>query len=119
VITAGAVRSDETWVGYSSQGPGPELLAVQKPDLCAPSQFCESYDAALLSSGSSAACAMTAGVVAALRGNPKWDQVTVPPETLRVALTTSARKPAGPAGWDNRLGFGILDAAAAIAALPP
>jgi hypothetical protein len=119
VITAGAVRSDETWVGYSSQGPGPELLAVQKPDLCAPSQFCETHDAALLSSGTSAACAMAAGVVAALRGNPKWDQVSVPPEAMRAALIATARKPTGPAGWDGRLGFGIVDAAATIAALPP
>jgi subtilisin family serine protease len=118
VITAGAVRSDETWIGYSSQGPGPELLAVQKPDLCAPSQFCETYDAASLSSGTSAACAIIAGVVAALRGNPKWDQVTVTPEALKAALIASARKPLGPAGWDERLGFGILDAAATIAALP-
>jgi Subtilase family len=119
VITAGAVRSDETWVGYSSQGPGPELLAVQKPDLCAPSQFCETNDAALLSSGTSASCAITAGVVAALRSNPKWDQVSVTPEALKAALIAAARKPHGPAGWDDRLGFGILDAAAAIAALPP
>jgi hypothetical protein len=119
VITAGAVRSDETWVGYASQGPAPELLSAQKPDLCAPSQFCETLDAASLSSGTSASCAMTAGVVAALRGNPAWDQGTVTPEALRAALIAGARKPHGPAGWDGRLGFGIIDAAAIIAALPP
>jgi Subtilase family len=118
VITVGAVRSDETWVGYSSQGPGPETLSLAKPDLCAPSQFCETYDAASLSSGTSASCAMAAGVVAALRGNPAWDQVTVTPEMLRQALIDAARKPAGPAGWDGRMGFGILDAAATIDALP-
>jgi Subtilase family len=114
VITVGAVRSDETWVGYSSQGPGPETLAVEKPDLCAPSQFCETYDAASLSSGSSASCAMAAGVVAALRSNPGWDQVTVAPEALRTALIGAARKPHGPAGWDGRMGYGILDATATI-----
>jgi hypothetical protein len=119
VITAGAVRADETWVGYSSQGPGPAMLAVQKPDLCAPSQFCETLDANALSSGTSAACAMTAGVVAALRGNPAWDQVSVTPEALRAALIASARKPVGPPGWDDRTGAGILDVAATIAALPP
>ena len=27
VITVGAVRTDETWLGYSSQGPGPTALA--------------------------------------------------------------------------------------------
>jgi hypothetical protein len=114
VTTVGAVRSDETWIGYSSQGPGPETLAVEKPDLCAPSQFCETYDAASLSSGTSASCAMAAGVVAALRSNPVWDQITLTPEALRLALISSARKPFGPSGWDGRTGFGILDAAATI-----
>ena len=106
VITAGAVRSDETWVGYSSQGPGPELLAVRKPDLCAPSQFCETFDAALLSSGTSASCAMTAGVVAALRGNPGWNQVAVPPGALKAALIAGARKPHGPAGMGRQAWLG-------------
>jgi hypothetical protein len=117
VITAGAVRTDELWLGYSSQGPGPVALATQKPDLCAPSQFCETNDAATVNSGSSAACAMTAGVVAALRGNPAWDQATVTPSAMKAALIASARKTLGP-GWDERLGFGILDAAGAIAQLP-
>lgn len=114
VLTVGAVRSDETWIGYSSQGPGPETLAVEKPDLCTPSQFCETYDAASLNSGTSASCALAAGVVAALRSNPIWNQTTLTPEALRLALTGSARKPPGPAGWDGRMGFGILDAAATI-----
>jgi hypothetical protein len=117
VLTAGAVRSDETWVGFSSQGPGPELLATQKPDLCAPSQFCETNDANSQSTGSSASCAMTAGIVAALRSNPDWDQTNVPPQALKAALMQSARKPNGPPGWDNRMGFGIIDAGAAIASL--
>src|SRR5262249_41078738 len=38
VLTAGAVRADETWIGYSSQGPGQSNLELAKPDLCAPSQ---------------------------------------------------------------------------------
>jgi hypothetical protein len=118
VITAGAVLTDETWLGYSSQGPGPVALATQKPDFCAPSQFCETNDASVLNSGTSAACAMTAGVLAALRSNPAWDQFTVTPATMKAALITSARKTLGPA-WNERLGYGILDAAKAIAQLPP
>jgi hypothetical protein len=117
VLTVGAVRSDETWTGYSSQGPGPELLAVQKPDLCAPSQFFETYDAARLSSGTSASCAMAGGVVAALRGNPAWDQFTVPPDVLKTALMAIPRKPDGLSGWDDRFGNGVLNAETAIAAL--
>jgi hypothetical protein len=117
VITAGAVRTDETWLGYSSQGPGPAALAILKPDLCAPSQFCETDDAAVLNSGSSAACAMTAGVLAALRSNPAWDQFAVTPAAMKAAMIASARKTLGP-GWNERLGYGILDAANAIAQLP-
>jgi hypothetical protein len=118
VLTVGAVRSDETWTGYSSQGPGPELLAVQKPDLCAPSQFYETHDAALLSTGTSAACAMAGGVVAALRSNPAWDQFTVPPDALKTALMAIPRKPDGSFEWDDRFGYGVLNAEKAIAALP-
>jgi Subtilase family len=114
VLTVGAVLSDETWVGYSSQGPGPETLAWEKPDLCAPTQFCETYDAASLSSGTSASCAMTAGVIAALRSNPAWNQSTLTPEELRLAVINSARQPLGQPGWHSRLGFGIVDAAATI-----
>jgi hypothetical protein len=118
VLTVGAVRSDETWTGYSSQGPGPELLAVQKPDLCAPSQFVETYDAALLSSGTSAACAMAGGVVAALRSNLAWSQAAVTPQTLKAALMAIPRKSDGLTGWDDRFGFGVLDAKQAMATLP-
>jgi hypothetical protein len=118
VLTAGAVRSDETWLGYASQGPGPKLLAEEKPDLCAPSQFCETNDANSQSTGTSASCAMAAGIVAALRSNKDWNQTAVTPQALKAALLDSARKPNGPPGWDNRLGFGIIDAAATIAALP-
>jgi hypothetical protein len=119
VITVGAVRSDEIWTGYSSQGPGPEALAVEKPDLCAPSQFVETYDAALLNSGTSAACAVVGGVVAALRSNPAWSQSTVIPQALKAALMAILRKPDGSVGWDDRLGYGIVNVEQAIGALPP
>jgi hypothetical protein len=119
VITVGAVRSDEIWTGYSSQGPGPEALAVEKPDLCAPSQFVEMYDAALLNSGTSAACAVAGGMVAALRSSPAWPQSAVPPQALKAALMAIPRKPDGSSGWDDRLGYGVLNAEQAIAALPP
>jgi hypothetical protein len=119
VITTGAVLSDETWVGYSSQGPGPNVngLAHDKPDFCAPSDFSETNDAAVRNSGTSTACGVTAGVVAALRSNPTWNQTLVPPAQLRQALIAGARQTHGP-GWNARLGHGILDAAAAIAKLP-
>ena len=125
VIAVGAVRSDATWLGFSSQGSDRAApadaapLTSRKPDICAPSQFVEQTDAGLLSSGTSAACGMAAGVVAALRGNPKWNQTDLPPAHLKAALSVSARKQPGAPRWDNRLGFGIIDAAAAIGLLPP
>src|ERR1700682_910590 len=118
VITAGAVLSDGRWAGYSSQGPGPNVhgLAHDKPDLSAPSDFRETNDAGVRNSGTSTACAMTAGVVAGLRSNPKWYQTLVPPAALRTALINGARKTLGP-GWNGRFGNGILDAKNAIALL--
>jgi hypothetical protein len=118
VITAGAVSSAETWIGASSQGPGPggPRLEPRKPDLCAPSNFREDDDAAVLNSGTSAACAITAGVVAALRSNPIWYQHLVSAAQMRNALISSARQTQLP-GWNGRLGHGILDAAGAMATL--
>jgi hypothetical protein len=110
VLTAGAVRVDATWPGYSSEGPGPTPnLYMQKPDLCAPSQFVSTgrYPP---STGTSAAAAVTAGIVCALRTN--WDQATVPPYILKLILNNTAMQPQGP-GWNRWLGNGILDASAA------
>jgi hypothetical protein len=115
VLTVGAVRADSMWLGYSAQGPGQLLLGPHKPDLCATSQFCEDGDAFSINTGTSAACGLAGGVVAALRSH--WDSTRVSPHQLKHALNHSARKPPG-LGWNNslghRLGNGILDAKAAF-----
>ena len=113
VLTIGAVRVDGLWLGYSSQGPGQPQLAHEKPDLCAPSQFAETYDAGMGNTGSSAACALAAGVVAALRS--RWNAQAIPPDALKGILMASARKTEGGA-WNGRVGRGVLDAAAAFQA---
>lgn len=122
VLTMGAVRADGMWIGYSSQGPGQSAFGsggrpVEKPDLCAPSHFVETTDGAWLSSGTSAACGVAAGAVAALRsaGSPL---ANVDPEALRCTLRQAARKPPDMrhgAGYDIRYGHGILDLAGALA----
>ncbi|MBV1797142.1 S8 family serine peptidase [Siccirubricoccus sp. G192] len=136
VLTVGAVRVDGTWLGYSSQGPGPRpeppeqagyaspsqdhppqgpeaaRLAHDKPDLCAPSQFADDEDAAGANTGTSAACGIAAGAVAALRSG--WSPCDLPPAMLRECLRRQARRPAG-AAWNNRLGWGILDLGATLA----
>jgi subtilisin family serine protease len=114
VLCVGAVRVDGAWCGYSSEGPGPyEHLSYQKPDFCAPSQFASARGGFPLSSGTSAAAAVAAGVVAALRSEPAWDQVAVRPEDLQQSLNSSARRPTPITGWGPKMGWGILDAGAA------
>jgi hypothetical protein len=120
VLTVGAVRVDGIWLGYSSQGPGQADLAgsyerkfaLQKPDVCAPSQFGAWGDAHTANTGTSAASAIAAGAVAALRS--KWPNAFTADELKQLLLTT-ARQPEGE-GWNGRLGHGIIDLAAAYAA---
>jgi subtilisin family serine protease len=111
VITAGAVLTNETWLGYSSQGPGQQRLGSEKPDFCAPSVFAETMDAHVLNTGTSTASALTAGVVAALRQG--WDTSLVSPQVLRQTLIATARKVQG-TDWSERWGYGVLNAAAAF-----
>ncbi|WP_156963748.1 S8 family serine peptidase [Muricoccus aerilatus] len=120
VLTAGAVRADGMWLGYSSEGPGqpgfrePPAPFSEKPDLCAPSQFAEDADAYLLSSGTSAACGLAAGALAALRGDGS-PHAGLSTSGLRAHLRGTARKPPwAAAGYDLRCGWGILDLAAAV-----
>ena len=113
VLTVGAVRADDMWLGYSSQGPGQPRLALgaEKPDLCAASQFVEDDDAFSINTGTSAACGLAGGVVAALRS--RWDTGSVPPRRLKQILNQTARRPVG-VPWSRslreRLGHGVLDA---------
>jgi subtilisin family serine protease len=131
VLTTGAVRTDARWLGNSSQGPGQPLLSRWKPDLCAPSNFRDLRDAFdgntngpfvgtttgspyIANTGTSAACGLTAGIMAALRS--RWDQTIVSPAQLIQILNANARKTEGP-GWREHLGNGILDAEATFNAL--
>jgi hypothetical protein len=116
VLTVGAVRCDRLWLGYSGQGPGPAALGYAKPDLCAPSQFAEPGDAFKHNGGTSAACGLAAGAVAALR--TRWDADEVPPTALRGFLAETASQPdATGARWNERYGFGILNCLAAAQAI--
>ncbi|HEY7384901.1 MAG TPA: S8/S53 family peptidase [Beijerinckiaceae bacterium] len=113
VLTVGAVRADGMWLGYSSQGPGQKQLGIRKPDLCAASNFRDDDDAFSIHTGTSAACAMAAGVIAALRS--KWHSQTVSPLALKDVLNQTALPSGGE--WNPRLGHGILNARAAFKAL--
>jgi subtilisin family serine protease len=114
VLTAGAVRPDGVWIGYSSQGPGQSNLSTAKPDLCAPSQFADDDDENPVNSGTSTSAALAAGTIAALRSLHR--KATLTPEEMRALLRDTAR--AGDPGEDDQFGRGILDAANALAELP-
>lgn len=115
VLTVGAITTHPLWIGTASQGRGFENLATEKPDLVAPSMFSERADRHTRNGGTSAACAIAAGVVAALR--QKWAPATVSPDDLKNILRKTAKRPGKPR-WDERIGCGVINAAAAIAALP-
>ena len=123
VLTVGAVRADGLWLGYSSQGPGTLQYASQaprtrcddeipsrKPDLCAVSQFREDDDAAAMNTGTSAACAIAAGVVAVCRS--QFGGRLSSADLKQLLIKTTTVKPSG--GWDNRIGHGILHLANAL-----
>jgi len=111
VLTVGACRSDRVWLGYSSQGPG--TLDPNKPDLCAPSEFTEDTNLATVNRGTSAACALTAGIVACLRS--RWNSKSVSPGELKDILNRTATNENGER--NDMIGNGILNASAACDAL--
>ncbi|MGF1659200.1 MAG: S8 family serine peptidase [Rubrimonas sp.] len=105
VLTVGAVTPTGDWVGASSQGPepaglrGPDHPAPRKPDICAPSWFRFADDAHAIVTGTSGACAVAAGVVAALRR--VVGPGDVPPAEL-IAHLRAAAAPRGHRGGDDR-----------------
>lgn len=114
VTCVSAVRSDGEWIGASSQGAGPFMFGDErdeKPDLAAPSWFTETNDATMRSTGTSAASAVVAGSIAALRQG--WSPKMVSPAEMRTVLRRSARK-VSRGDWNERTGAGVIDLAAAI-----
>jgi hypothetical protein len=109
VLTVAAVRGDETWLGYSSQGPAHPIFGSIKPDLCAPSQFAGVGDWNRSFTGTSSACALTAGAVAARRSLvPSAAQA---PPALRALAVATARLVVNQAAPDQRRGAGMIDVA--------
>jgi len=126
VLSVGAVATDGVWIGLSSIGPGQERLggndpvrraqARAKPDVAASSYFRDEKDAAWVSGGSSAACAVAAGIVACLRsnGSPHRD---LTPGQMNALLRDTARRAPGQVNLpDTRRGSGILHLGDALAA---
>jgi subtilisin family serine protease len=106
VLSVAGVDTRKRRVGYSSQGPG--RLAADKPDLSAYTHFRGSgvYPA---DGGTSAACPVAAGVVAAVR--EKYPSSVLSPAELRALLFKTAEDLGG-TGFDHDFGWGVIDGTA-------
>ncbi|AHH18703.1 peptidase S8/S53 subtilisin kexin sedolisin-like protein [Nocardia nova SH22a] len=113
VLSIGGVDTKGLRVGYSSQGPG--RLADRKPDICAYTHFLGSkaFGDTEPDTGTSAACPVAAGLVAAVR--TVYPASKVSPAQLRAVLQRTAT--AQPGGYNYDYGYGVVDAAAVLAEL--
>jgi hypothetical protein len=84
-------------------------MPQQKPDLTGYTHFLGSaaFGVGSADSGTSAACPIVAGCVAALR--TKESPFNTPPADLFAQLRLTARQISGPAGWNADYGHGIVD----------
>ncbi|MDW4905034.1 S8 family serine peptidase [Streptomyces sp. ADMS] len=105
VLSVGGVDITDKWVGYSSQGPG--RLDQRKPDVCAYTHFLGSQrlGPGTADDGTSAACPVAAGVLAALRTRVPSAQVT--PQQMRQMFQRAAYDPTG-LGFTDDYGYGIV-----------
>jgi hypothetical protein len=111
VITVAGVDTSRQLAGYSSVGPG--ALDANKPDIASYTHFLgsEAFGAGSADSGTSAACPVMAGVVAALRSQYAFDpgKPQRSSGTVKGFVLSCAVQPSGPVGWRNDLGYGIVD----------
>jgi hypothetical protein len=106
VLGVGAVGQNGAPAGFSSDNLSVQVAA---PGINVPAQGRDGHY--WLVSGTSPACALTAGVAALIRSA----YPSLPPNLVRRAITTTTtNRPAG--GYDNEVGFGTVDAAAALTA---
>ncbi|MET8581574.1 S8 family serine peptidase [Streptomyces collinus] len=101
-------------VGYSSEGPG--RLSRRKPDVCTFTHFAgsQAFGPDEPDTGTSAACPVAAGVVAAVRS--QLPATELPPADLRTLLRRTADD-LGMAGFDFKFGYGMVDAAGIVEAV--
>ncbi len=104
VISVGAVNTNGVVAGFSSDNLSVKVAA---PGVSVPAQGRDGEY--WLVSGTSPACALVAGVAALIKS--KYPHLA--PDLVASALTSTATdRPAG--GYDSQVGFGIVDAAAAL-----
>jgi hypothetical protein len=121
VLTIAGCDTHGQRVGYSSQGPSIAGMHQSKPDITSYTHFLgsEAFGAGTPDSGTSAACPVVSGCVAALRTSARIPpRTTLPPAKLFDVLRQTARQPSGPPhAWNGDFGFGVIDPVAAATKL--
>lgn len=112
VLSVAGVDVTRSRVGYSSQGPG--TLSAQKPDISAYTHFTGSGALGNTDGGTSAACPVAAGVVAAVR--TKYAASVISPAQLRSLIFKTAID-IGLTGFDHNHGWGLIDSMALVQAV--
>jgi subtilisin family serine protease len=114
VLSIAGIDVRDQRVGYSSQGPG--RLSAEKPDICTYTHFrgSEALGVGSPDGGTSAACPVAAGVVAAIR--TKHGRDVLPPAQLRTLIAKTAIDLSG-VGFDYDHGWGAISPPALVAAL--
>lgn len=109
VFTLAGCDTNDQRVGYSSQGPSIPGLVLQKPDATSYTHFLGSkaFGPNSPDSGTSTACPVAAGCVAALR--TRLVPAATPPANLFAQLRATAKMVPGQTGWNGDYGYGILD----------
>lgn len=112
VMTAAACTTNGVWIASSSQGNGPDALRTIdnsvpgfKPDLVAPSWFAENNDSHQINTGTSASCAVVAGLAASAWGaDPNLNPQDLFASMRNAAISTENENAIG---YRARFGHGI------------
>lgn len=112
VFSVAGADTKRQLVGYSTLGPG--VLANDKPDIAAYTHFLgsEAFGAGTPDSGTSTACPVAAGVVAALRSAFPFDLANpnrAPANLRNFVLNNAVHQPGMGPGWTPDYGRGIID----------
>lgn len=109
VLTIAGCDINNKRVGYSSQGPSIQGMPQNKPDVTTYTHFkgSEAFGVGSADSGTSAACPVAAGCVAALR--TRLPPLATPSQNVFAQLRATADSAGGMAGWNGDYGHGILN----------
>jgi hypothetical protein len=109
VLSLAGCDTNDVRVGYSSQGPSIANMPPQKPDVTAYTHFrgSEVRGTGIPDGGTSAACAVATGCIAAVRTRASPSNIS--PAALFDLLRKTGRQVAGPHGWNKDYGHGIIN----------